>query len=202
MKNESPFRESVGLSLVWIVSLLLLTVGYRVFASTHDSLGNTAPLMAIAFGGAMFLGARWWWLPVALLVASDLILGFLNGGGGLGAYTAMSASFYVLVAYLGGLAGRRQRIWPMMWCGTLLCGILFYLIANTYSWVVWSGYEKSFAGWWQSQSTGVPGVNPPSWMFLRNSLIADTIWCSLAGLLCFARRGSHGSSAAKEARLG
>ena len=90
-----------------------------------------------------------------------------------------------------GKAGRLEKIWPMMWCGTLLCGVLFYAVANTYSWLAWPGYQMSAAGWWQAQTTGLPGINPPAWMFLRNALIADSIWCAIAGLLCFAQHRSR-----------
>src|SRR5690606_32197297 len=115
-----------GASLKWLLPLLVLTVGYRVATSSVDFLGNTAPLMAITFGGAMLLGPRFWWLPVALLLTSDLALGLFHGGGsGIGCYTLMSAVFYIVVALLGGTPGRREIIWPMMWCGTLLCGLLF-----------------------------------------------------------------------------
>lgn len=195
-----PVRDVVGASLKWLLPLLLLTVGYRLVASSVDFLGNTAPLMAIAFGGAMLLGIRFWWLSVALLLASDLALGLIHGGGsGIGFYTLMSAVFYIVVAFLGGKAGRREKIWPMMWCGTLLCGVLFYVVANTYSWFIWPGYAMSPAGWWQAQTTGVPGINPPAWMFLRNSLIADSIWCGLAGLLYLAQRRSQGLTVATAA---
>ncbi len=134
------------------------------------------------------MGLRFWYVPLILLVASDLILGFWHGSGGIGGYTLMSLVFYLIVSWLGGRAGQSDRIWPMMWCGTLACGILFYAFANTYSWLMWPGYEKSIAGWWQSQTIGVPGVNPPAWVFLRNALIADSIWCALAGLLFFVEK--------------
>ena len=201
MNQKSPTSakdaSAPGASLKWLLPLLILTVGYRVATSSVDFLGNTAPLMAIAFGGAMLLGPRFWWIPVALLLASDLALGFfLGAGGGIGSYTLMSAVFYIVVAFLGGLAGRREKIWPMMWCGTLLCGLLFYIVANTYSWFVGAGYAMTPAGWWQAQTTGVPGINPPAWMFLRNALIADSIWCGLAGLLCLAQRRSRGPEVA------
>lgn len=178
--NGLPLREALA--------LVLVAVGYRIFASYFGFLGNTAPLMAVTFGGAMFLGSRFWWLPVVILIASDLILGVIHGGGGIGGYTAMSAVVYLLVACFGGMAGRSGRIWPVLWCGTLFSSIFFYLVANTYSWLMWPGYEISVAGWWQSQTTGVPGVSPPAWMFMRNSLIADSIWCALAGLVCLVRR--------------
>jgi len=183
--TEQPSRKETRISIPLVLLLVVITVSYRVIASRFDFLGNTAPLMAIAFGGALLLGARFWWLPVLLLVLSDLVLGFLNGAGGVGGYTLMSALFYLSVAWIGGHAGNRERVWPMMWCGTLLCGILFYVVANTYSFLAWPGYEKSLAGWWQSQTLGNPNFSPPAWVFLRNALVADSIWCTLAGLLFF-----------------
>ncbi|MGB0154442.1 MAG: DUF6580 family putative transport protein [Verrucomicrobiales bacterium] len=173
---------------IMLVSLLLITLAYRLFASHYDFLGNTTPLMAIAFGGALLMGSRFWFVPVFLLVVSDFILGFWHGEGGIGGYTLMSITIYFIVGYIGGRAGKREKIWPMMWFGTLSCSVLFYVFANTYSWMMWPGYEKSFTGWWQSQTTGVPGINPPAWMFLRNALIADSIWCALAGLLFFVEK--------------
>ncbi|MEM7600899.1 MAG: DUF6580 family putative transport protein [Verrucomicrobiota bacterium] len=186
-------------SLLLIGILLLVTVVYRFFASHFDFLGNTAPLMAIAFGGALLLGARFWWLPVALLVASDLLLGVWHGGGGIGRHTLMSACFYLAVAWIAGRFGKSGKVWPMLWCGTLVCSVFFYVVANTFSWMVFTGYEKSLAGWWQAQTTGVPGVYPPAWTFLRNALIADSIWCAVAGLVVLVSRGdSAADSSASE----
>ncbi|NRB76793.1 MAG: hypothetical protein HRU46_20725 [Verrucomicrobiales bacterium] len=192
MSSESEIQSRPnGLSRSgWVMlgSLLLITVAYRLLASHYDFLGNTAPLMAIAFGGALLMGSRFWFVPVLLLVVSDLVLGFWHGQGGIGGYTLMSMTFYLIVGWIGGRAGQREKIWPMMWFGTLSCSVLFYVFANTYSWMMWPGYEKSLAGWWQSQTIGVPGINPPAWMFLRNALIADSIWCALAGLMFFAEK--------------
>lgn len=194
-KEVSLSRRSLAL----IGLLLFVTIAYRVVASHFDFLGNTAPLMAIAFGGALLLGARFWWIPVALLVASDLILGVWHGSGGIGRYTLMSAVFYLAVAFVAGRSGRSDKVWPMMWCGTLLCSVLFYVFANTFSWIVFAGYEKSLAGWWQAQTLGVPGINPPAWMFLRNALIADSIWCAVAGLVVYlSREGSRDESEVAE----
>lgn len=180
------FQSTKGLSIPLVLLLIVITVTYRIIAAEFEWLSNTAPLMAIAFGGALLMGPRFWWLPVMLLVVSDLALGFLNGTG-VGGYTVLSLFFYLGVAGVAGALGRRGRAWPTMWCGTLLAGVLFYVVANTYSWAMWPGYEKSLAGWWQSQTLGVPGINPPAWMFLRNALIADSIWCVLAGILFFTK---------------
>ena len=128
-------------ALIAIGVLLFLTVVYRIAASHVSFLGNTAPLMAIAFAGALLLGMRYWWLPVALLIASDLLLGVWHGEGGIGGYTLMSALFYGLVAIAGSSLSRFGKTWPLMWCGTLFCSLLFYALANTYSWAVFTGYE-------------------------------------------------------------
>lgn len=194
LPSKSSEQSSAFPGLYLVALLLLVTVGYRIAASHYDFLGNTAPLMAIAFGGALLLGARFWWVPVVLLVVSDLLLGFWHGSGGIGGYTVFSIVFYLAVAWTAGKIGRSEKMWPMLWCGTLLCSVLFYGFANTYSWMVWPGYEKSLAGWWQSQTIGVPGINPPAWMFLRNALIADSIWCVIAGLVFFAERKMTGEA--------
>jgi len=205
MNASSSIRPSVAL----VLSLLLLTVAYRLGASHFPALGNTAPLMAIAFAGTLLLGRsgisggalRWLpWLPVLLLVASDLALGWWHGSGGVGSYTLFSAFFYVAVALsavaLGSFAlrGGGRGFWPLLWCGTLLWCVGFYFAANTLSWIVSPAYAKTLAGWWQSQTFGVPGY-PPSWMFLRNAILANTAWCALAAFAvwcesAFARRGS------------
>ncbi len=185
ISNSSSEKMKGNISLPLVLALLLVTVIYRLAASHFDFLGNTAPLMAVCFGGALLLGVRFWWVPILLLLVSDLTLGFLHEGGGIGKYTFMSAAFYALVAWIGSRAGDWSgKIWPMMWCGTLVAGIGFYLFANTFAWAVSPGYAKTFAGWWQSQTTGLP-LYPPSWLFLRNSIIADSIWCAVAGLIFF-----------------
>ncbi len=181
---KRPLPESpAALAPIWGLALVALGVGYRVAVPVFDLPWNSAPLMAMAFGGAMLLGVRFWWIPVAALLAGDLALGLMTPGGGIGGYTLMSALFYLAAAWLGAKAGRGPRLWPALWCGTLLCGLLFYVLANTYTWLALPAYAKTFAGWWQSQTTGLPEFSPPAWVFLRNSLLADTAWCVLAGIV-------------------
>ncbi len=189
-----------ALSPLWVIALVLLGAGYRVAVPVFDLPWNTAPLMAMAFGGGMLLGTRFWWVPALVLVVGDLAIGLLFPGDGIATYTLVSALIYLAAAWCGGVAGRKVPIWPAMWCGTLLCGVLFYLVANTFSWAVLPGYAKSLAGWWQSQTTGLPEFSPPAWVFLRNSLIADTLWCLLAGLAYAAFRRPQVHATAEAAR--
>ena len=177
--------------LSWIAGMLILAIGYRVGAASSDSihLANTAPLMAMSFGGGLLLGWRFCWIPALLLFASDLFLG-LSAGIGVGGYTFASAVVYTLVAALGAWVGQRQSkgagpSWWVLLGGTLSASLLFYVVSNTYAWAMSPLYAKSLAGWWQSQTVGIPGPYPPSLFFLKNALIGDFIWCLLAAPLFF-----------------
>ncbi len=192
MNRPGPELATDSRFPLWILGLAALGAAYRVAVPVFDLPWNTAPFMAIAFGGGLLLGARFWWVPVLMLVASDLVLGLLNPGEGVAAYTLVSAVVIAGVAWLGALSSRRLPVWPALWCGTLLGGVFFYLVANTFSWIVLPEYAKTFQGWWQSQTTGLPPF-PPSWLFLRNSLIADTIWCGLAGVAILLSRQPRAS---------
>ncbi len=169
---------------MYIAALLAVTVFYRLIASQVDWLGNTAPLMAIAFGGGMLLGRRFWWAPALMLIVSDIALAQMNGWG-FGKYTLFTVPFYIMVALIGATFARRQN-WGSMLLGTLAASVIFYLVANTFAWATTPAYVQSFAGWWQSQTYGLPGF-PPSWTFLRNAVVADSIWCLVAAPLFFTK---------------
>lgn len=175
-------------SVVW--GLVIFTVIYRVIASHFPALSNTSPTMALCFGGGLLLGRKFWWVPPVLILSSDFLIGIFRGSdSGVGWYTLMTVVLFTSASWLGARASRwNGSTWPMLWCGVLLSSVVFYAAANTFSWALFAGYEKSFAGWWQSQTTGLPQFSPQSWVFLRNALIGDTIWCLIAGLLFFARR--------------
>lgn len=178
---ESPSQSHrTELAPSWVLLLVAIGVVYRFAAPLLGLPWNTAPILAMAFGGGILLGSRFWWMPVLALIASDLALGLLSPGGGIGWHTLVSTVFYGLAAVLGAASRWRLPIAPTLWAGTMICGVLFYAVANTFTWLALPEYAKSFAGWWQSQTTGLPQYSPPAWVFLRNSLIADTAWSAVA----------------------
>ncbi len=180
------------LPLIGALALVCLAIAYRIAIPVFSLPWHSAPLMAIAFGGGMLLGGRTWWIPALALVMSDAVLGLIYSGGGMGSYTVMSAMVYILAAWGGMMVGRKTDRWLAMWCGTLMSGVAFYVVANTFSWLSMPEYAKTLAGWWQSQTTGLPQYTPPAWAFLRSALIADTVWCVAAGLLWLPRRSAVG----------
>ncbi len=193
--DQQDEKQNAHPGIRLILALLITTIIYRLAASHFDFLGNTAPVMAIAFGGGLLLGLRFWWVPALLLIVSDLFLGLSREGYGIGTYTLTSMSVYIAISFLGGLVGKTYKALPMMWCGTMIASIVFYAIANTFAWAAFPGYAKTLAGWWQSQTTGLPQFSPQSWVFLRNALLADTTWCVIAGILFF-RKGAFAESRA------
>jgi hypothetical protein len=169
---------------IYFAILLLVTIFYRLFASQVDWLGNTSPLMAIAFGGGMLLGRRFWWAPALFLIVSDIFLALYNGWG-LGSHLFYTLPFYIIVSLVGSGFARHQNWGSMLVC-TLAASFIFYLVANTFAWATSPAYAHNFIGWLQSQTSGLPGF-PPSWTFLRNAMVADTIWCLIAAPLFFSK---------------
>ena len=62
--------------------------------------------------------------------------------------------------------------------GSIGAAILFYAVTNTGSWLLLPQYSKTWAGFVQAQTVGVPGL-PPAWVFLRGSLAANILFSGL-----------------------
>lgn len=179
----------------WLIASTLLIIIYRVWSVQFPWLSNSSPLMALCFGGGLLLGRRFWWVPVLLVLSSDFCVGLINGGYGIGSYTAMSAALFCGAAWAGSRLGAWSgRNGLTLWGGTMLCSLVFYAAANTFNWAIDPAYPRSWAGWWQSQTTGLP-LYAPSWTFLRNALAGDSVWCLLATMV-FSYRGFQSKSEA------
>jgi hypothetical protein len=62
--------------------------------------------------------------------------------------------------------------------GSIGATLLFYMVTNTGAWWTIPIYEKSWTGWVQALTVGIPGY-PPTWTFLRGSLISDLLFTGL-----------------------
>jgi len=83
------------------------------------------------------------------------------------------AGMFVLASLL------RRPKFPVAAGLTVFGVVAFYLVANTGAWISSPAYAKNIAGWWQSQTVGLPGF-PPSYYFLRNGLIGNLAFLALA----------------------
>lgn len=170
--------------------LILAAAGYRILAVTSTELANFAPLMALAFCGAVYLRPRGWWVvPFAALVLSDLWINHIyvtQYGYGYG-HTEMVIRAACFAAALGlGLLVARHKTWLSLLSGTLAGAIVFYLATNTASWAGDVAYAKTAAGWWQAMTVGHPEF-PPTLYFFRNSLVSDLLFTGVFVLVMEAR---------------
>ena len=153
--------------------VIMLTVAVRVaFGVGQMPCANFLPLTAIAFSSSACLDRRHDWLvPVLMLVASDLVLNVHYGEALIGSWTIVSLLCLAMFAFAGRWATSRRSVLLMV-CGSLACTIVFYLVSNTVCFAISPDYPPGVAGWAQALTSGLPGY-PPTWMFLRNSLIGD-----------------------------
>lgn len=169
-----------GAGLVAAFALLLLGTFFRVLRVelSPDVLPNFSPLMAAALCGALFLPG---WIglvvPVLALVISDFLLNAHYGASILSTQSLWTLPCYLIAVSIGwGLRGRSGLL-PILG-GTLTASLIFYGVTNTGSWLTLPAYPQTLTGWVQAMTTGLPGF-PPTWTFLRNSLISDLLFAAL-----------------------
>jgi hypothetical protein len=132
--------------------------------------------MAAALCGAVFIPG-WMGLvvPVVALLVSDAALNLHYGAPIISTQLLWTLPCYLMAVGLGWrLRERGARLLPILG-GTLAASVIFYLVTNTGSWLGLAAYPQNFAGWIQAMTTGLPGY-PPTWTFLRNSLIGDLLF--------------------------
>ena len=157
---------------------ILLLTGAALFRCLRPWMGgpeNFAPLAALALCGGLYLPRPWNWAgPFVALLVSDAVLNLHYGLSIWTGSTLVAALAYLGIIALGGQLARRPS-WGGWLAGSLLASLFFYLLTNTQAWWFLPGYEKSWAGWFQALTTGLPGY-PPTWTFLRASAISDLIF--------------------------
>jgi hypothetical protein len=84
---------------------------------------------------------------------------------------------YGLLTWLG-TRFKPTAHWLKLLVGGVLGALLFYLISNTASWLQLPGYAKTFAGWIQALTIGLPGF-PPTWTFLLKTLFSGALFTGL-----------------------
>lgn len=163
--------------------LIVVAVTYRlILAFTGDAhdVGswNFAPLAAIALCGGIYLPRRMAaGVTLGSLLASDILLNFHYRVAIFD--TQMMARYFALgMTVLVGFWIRRSPNWQKVLAGTVASSLFFYLLTNTGSWLASEAYSKTFLGWFQAMTVGLPGF-PPTLLFFRNSLLSDLIFTAV-----------------------
>jgi len=174
-KNQ-PARTAAALLLLAAITLYRLCIGFQ--AGHLPWLENFAPVAAVALCGGIYLPRRLAFVvPLGALFVSDV---FLNWHFGYALVSGEMISRYVALAASVGL-GITLRARPRLATvlpASILGSFIFYIVTNTSSWLTWPGYSRTFAGWLQALTTGLPGY-APTWMFFRSTLVSDLLFSAL-----------------------
>ncbi len=167
------------------LALVFLATAWRIAAIHVPALVNFAPLMALAFCGAVYFSDRRLWLvPLAALVLSDLYLDSYYAATFGETWTWQSGLVrtlcFALALPLGQLVARHKN-WLTLLGGALAGSLIFYFATNTDAWFRDPYYLKSAAGWWQAMTVGRPEF-PPTLFFFRNTLASDLIFTGMFAL--------------------
>ena len=152
---------------------------------------NFSVAYAFAFCAGVFFQRRLvWWLPLVVILATDLGLNFYYqhkfpdenvwSAGNL-ANLAFNYVAYAALIFLGRRFKPQTSIVTLVG-GGLLGAILFYLITNTASWLFNPfhnpEYARTLAGWIIALTKGVGGY-PSTWEFFRNTLLSGGLFTAL-----------------------
>jgi hypothetical protein len=163
----------------WIAAIIIATIFivFRIITANHDHLANCSPLIAILFCGAAFWKSNRWLLPTAfgIWLISNPIVSSIQGYPTFNAETLVALCSFGLVVAIG-FKFQAQSAFKLIF-GTILGSIAFYLITNTASFLSDPVYAKTLDGYSQCMWTGSPAPthSTPSWIFFRNSLVANTL---------------------------
>lgn len=147
-------KSSVNWQL--LIAVVLIIVGAALRLLPH--IPNVAPVGAIALFGGAVLGWRLaMWLPLLVMVISDLVLGFYPG-------IAFTWAGFVFIALYGRLL-RRAPLPAKVLVGALGSGVIFFIVSNFGVWLSSGMYPSTLEGLAQCYVMGLP--------FLRATLLGD-----------------------------
>jgi hypothetical protein len=150
---------------------------------------NFSVAYAFAFCAGVYFPKRLvWWLPLGVMLATDLGLNFYYQHKGYAVWDLpdLANLFFNYIAYAVliflGTRFKPQSSFAKLVGGGLLGAILFYLITNTASWLFNPfrnpEYTKNLAGWIVALTKGVGGW-PTTLEFFRNTLLSGGLFTAL-----------------------
>lgn len=151
---------------------------------------NFSAAYALMFcAGVYFPGRLGWWLPLGVMLGTDLGLNlYYHFGRGLDVfnfqllkYLAGNYGAYAALIWLGRRFSAKDHF-AWLLGGGLLGALLFYLLTNTLSWLLNPfhnpEYTKTLMGWLTALTKGTAGY-PQTWEFFRNTLLSGGLFTGL-----------------------
>lgn len=159
---------------------VLLIIAFRCIGTAFpETLPNFQPLSALFFCGAiMAKDWRGWAIPVAAWLTTYLIHIFFFGDfpHQWEAFIATAIAFAAIFYF--GKSFTPTHIATTL-AGAVVAALIFHLITNGAAWIGNPIYAKNFEGLIQSLWTGPVGSPVPSWLFLRNMVVANIIFTTI-----------------------
>ena len=125
----------------------------------------------------LFFGARGprrqWFVPLALLIATDVYLTTVRYAYPLSPDHFVTWAWYAGVLWLGtrlaGDGGNHEKLnWLPLGVSALTASVSFFVLSNFAVWLSWNMYPKTFAGLGMCYEAAIP--------FFRNQPIADLLF--------------------------
>ncbi len=150
---------------------------------------NFSVAYAFAFcAGVYFPRKNSWWLPLVVLLATDISLNVYYSSQGIGVWDsanlanlAFNYAAYAVLIFLGRRF-KPQSSFASRVGGGIFGAFLFYVITNTASWFFNPfhnpEYVKSFSGWLLALTKGINGW-PTTLEFFRNTLLSGGLFTAL-----------------------
>jgi hypothetical protein len=157
----------ISKTTILAVALIVIGIGLRIIPHT----ANFAPVGAIAlFAGAILSLRTALWLPLAIMIGSDLIIG-------LHPTVAFTWGGFLLVALFGTLLRDNRNIVRVP-LGAISAALIFYIVSNFGVWLEGKIYPPTWQGLIECYTMALP--------FLRTSFLADLSFSALFfGLYAF-----------------
>lgn len=147
-----------------LILIVLTLAAFGVIMRLVPHPANLAPVGAIAlFAGAVLPRKLAWWLPLAIMIASDLVLGTYDG-------ILFTWAGFLLVA-LFGMTLRGASNWLRVPFGALGASVIFFIVSNFGTWLQGGMYEHTWAGLVLCYEMALP--------FFRNTFIGDLLYSAL-----------------------
>lgn len=141
------------------IALLLITFGVVFRLLPHEA--NFAPVAAIALLGGAMLGRKYaLFVPLAILLISDMVLGF---------YSSLVFTWlaFILIATYGMLF-RKSSFTKRVILGGVGSASIFFIVSNFGVWAISGMYPLTLAGLAESYFMAVP--------FFRATLVSDLVY--------------------------
>ncbi len=156
-------RKTAEIGLWLCLILIVLVSAARLLP--HPS--NFTPVGALGLFAGSYLGLRRYWLvPVAALLVSDVFIGFYHPVAMLFVYLAFTAC-----ALLGHVLLSARRNVLRIGCAAFLSAVLFFLVSNLGVWLAGQYYPLSWVGLWQCYAMALP--------FFGNTLFGDVFYVTI-----------------------